>query len=113
VKPRSNWARMLVGTLALAVGLAVAAPPALAGQPPSVKPVKTPLSAAAAAQVAALSPTKVLAAAQESPAAPSTSSPSFFKTPKGIAALALLAAGVGYAAYSAVHDRKPVKSPIR
>jgi hypothetical protein len=79
---------MLVGALALAVGLAMAAPPALAGQPPSMKPGKTPLAASA-------------------------SSPSFFKTPKGIAVLVLIAAGVGYTAYSAVHDRQPVKSPIR
>ena len=35
----------------------------------------------------------------------------FFKTPKGALTLALIAVGVGYAAYSKVHDR--VASPIR
>lgn len=32
-------------------------------------------------------------------------SPSFFKKPAGIAVLATLAAGVGYALYSTQHDR--------
>ena len=116
MKVRSSWARMLVGVLALAFGLAMAAPPAVAGQLPSPKPAspaEATLTAAAGARVAAMTPAEVQAAVQAAPAAPSTSSPSFFKTGKGVAVLVLIAGGVGFAAYSAVHDRDAVKSPIR
>lgn len=116
MKPRSSWARILVGVLAVAFCFAMAAPPAVAGQLPSPKPISSntaPLAASAAARVEAMTPAQVLATTQASPAAPTTSSPSFFKTPKGIAALVLIVAGAGYVAYAAVDDRKPVKSPIR
>jgi hypothetical protein len=38
-------------------------------------------------------------------------SPSFFRTRGGMAVLAVFAAGVGYALYSAKHDR--IKSPAK
>ena len=92
------------------------APPAFAAGP-----APGPIAAAAAAKVEAM-PAEALA--QAAPAAPATkTAPAaaaaetggkpFFKTTTGAIALALLAAGLGYTAYSAVHDRKPVKSPIR
>ena len=40
---------------------------------------------------------------------PATDSPTFFKTGPGIAVLAVIAAGVGYALYSTQHDR--ISSP--
>jgi hypothetical protein len=40
---------------------------------------------------------------------PATDSPTFFKTGTGIAVLAVIAAGVGYALYSTSHDR--ISSP--
>ncbi|MEO5761087.1 MAG: hypothetical protein ABIR28_02135 [Vicinamibacteria bacterium] len=50
-------------------------------------------------------------------AAPATGNPrtdrTFFKTTGGKIALGLMAVGVGATVYSASHDRKPVKSPIR
>jgi len=116
VKPRSRWARALAGALAFVFGLAMAAPAAAGPLPPlrTTAPAAAPLATAAAARVDALTPAQLASVApQTTEAAPSTSSPSFFKTGKGVAVLALLAAGVGYTAYSAVHDRKPVKSPIR
>lgn len=110
-------ARFLAGALALVVGLTLVATPAFAAGP-----APGPIAAAATAKVEAM-PAEALAqaapatpaakAAPAAPTAPSTSSPSFFKTGKGIAVLVLVAAGVGYSGYSAVHDRKPVKSPIR
>jgi hypothetical protein len=42
---------------------------------------------------------------------PNADSPSFFKTPAGIAVLAVFAAGVGYAIYSTRNDR--INSPGR
>jgi hypothetical protein len=72
------------------------------------------LTLAAQPSAAALTPAQLASvAAQTTDAAPSTASPSFFKTGKGVAVLVLVVAGVGYASYSAVHDRNPVKSPIR
>jgi hypothetical protein len=62
-------------------------------------------------QAAAVTP--LLPARQQSAGAKTDKSelgsPSFFKKPAGIAVLATLAAGVGYAIYSAKHDR--IKSP--
>jgi hypothetical protein len=116
VKPRSSRARALAGALAFAFGLVMAAPAAAGPLPPlrTAPLAKAPLATAAAARVNALTPAQLAAVApQTTDVAPSTSSPSFFKTGKGVAVLVLLAAGVGYTAYSAVHDRKPVKSPIR
>jgi hypothetical protein len=42
-------------------------------------------------------------------AAPGTDSPTFFKTPTGAVVLAVMIVGVGYALYSAQHDR--INSP--
>jgi hypothetical protein len=116
VKNRSSLARILASVLAVAFALVVGAQPAVAGQlpkPQQTSPAKATLAAAADARVAAMTSADVQAAVQQEPATVSTSSPSFFKTPKGIAVLALVAGGFGYAAYSAVHDRNAVKSPIR
>jgi hypothetical protein len=114
VKPRSSRARAFAGTLAFVFGLAMATPVAAGQLPPVHGAPQAPLAAAAAARVHALTPSQLASVTpQATDAAPSTSSPSFFKTGKGVAVLVLLAAGVGYTAYSAVHDRNPVKSPIR
>jgi hypothetical protein len=49
---------------------------------------------------------------QPAPAAPSTPS-SFFKSKRGAVTLALMGAGTVFAIWSTVHDRTPVKSPVR
>jgi len=54
-------------------------------------------------------PLKTTRRAEQAPAGPATESRAFFKTPAGIVVLAALGAGVGYALYSAQHDR--VSSP--
>lgn len=58
-----------------------------------------------------LAPSRGPAVSAQSGNAVDLNSPSFFKTPVGIAVIAVIAAGVGYAAYSASHDR--IKSPGR
>jgi hypothetical protein len=52
-------------------------------------------------------------APQQQPAAPATTSSSFFKSRRGAVTLALMGAGTGFALWSIQHDRKPVKSPVR
>jgi type VI protein secretion system component VasF len=112
----TSWARPLAGIVALVVAVTFAAPPASAAD----AKVSTPradtsrLAATTAARLAALAPTpRAFAQTQSAPAASGTDSKSFFSTPTGVAAIVLMAAGAGFAIWSANHDRKPVKSPIR
>ncbi len=101
----SVWRWRLARFVALAVIIALCPLPALAGdqgQPPQ----KTPgIRASAATIVKAQSLEAKPALATQGGEAGATHSPSFFKSPVGIAVLATLAAGVGYAAYSLQHDR--------
>jgi hypothetical protein len=105
-------ARPLAGLLALVVALVFAVPPAFAAEPapdPSPTPRVT-LAEAAVAAVDALPAATLMQVAQAAPTpSPAPEGRSFFKTGKGAAVLVLLAAGVGYTAYSFSHDR--VKSP--
>jgi hypothetical protein len=100
-----HWplARLLAAALALLVGVTFAAPPAQAG------PATGPISAAAAAQVAAMPNAQAAQAAQ--PAAPATSQKPFIKTGKGALAFVLLAGALGLTFYSFSNDR--VKSPAK
>jgi len=105
--------RIVAGALALLVALAFSAPPAGAAEPrpePSPSPEPSTLAGSVDAALEAM-PSATLAAAaqttQEPPSGPDN--PSFFKTGKGVAVLALLAGGLGYTIYSFSHDR--VKSP--
>jgi hypothetical protein len=109
------WARALAAALALMLGVAFVAPPrANAGEvPQSATPGQ--LTASVAATLKTL-PTDSRAVVQQTAPAAAVSSEggrSFFKTPGGAIAIALMAAGTGYMIYSASHDRKPVRSPIR
>jgi hypothetical protein len=116
VNARHGLLRRLARASAVALCLALAAP-AFAAEPLGSAPkptLKTTLSASAIAKVETLDLTEAVATTQApSSADDATNSPAFFKTPKGAAVLVLLAAGVSYTIYSAFHDRKPVKSPIR
>ena len=102
-------ARLLAGSLAVIVGLTLAAPPAFAAGP-----APGPIAAAATAKVEAV-PAEALAqaAAQATPAAVATETGGkpFFKTSKGAVALALLAGTFGYAFYSFTNGR--VKTPAK
>lgn len=115
MKARHTFLRRVAAALSVVLCLTLAAP-AFAAEPasPAPKPpVKTSLAASAMAKAEAVEPAKAVMATQTAAPDDPTASPSFFKTGKGALVLVLIAAGVGYTAYSAVHDRKPVKSPIR
>lgn len=111
-----RWTSPVAGALALVMAITFAAPPATAaeaGKAP-MAPVQSRLSAATAAKLATLAPSpRAFAQAPSSPASSGGESKSFFSTPAGVASIVLMVAGVGFAVYSANHDRKPVKSPIR
>jgi len=66
-----------------------------------------------ASHLSQLAPDASAFAPQTSAAATAPVSRPFLRTPAGVAAMVLMTAGAGYAIYSASHDRKPVKSPIR
>jgi hypothetical protein len=90
---------------------AMLAAPVQATEPaPDARPAK-PLSTAVAAKLAAM-PAPALKAQDPAPSAGGTDR-GFFSTPKGVVAVVLMAAGLGYTVYSIKNDRDPVKSPIR
>lgn len=115
------WVRTTALPLALFVGLSLVAPLAGAAElPPPAAPAPAafepkPVAAATAAKLAALEPAEASLATTTTTTQTSEplagGSKSFFKSTKGILALTLAAAGVGYAIYSSQHDR--LHSPIR
>ena len=108
-------ARPLAALLAVALCSTFAVPPPAGAAEPA--PAR-PLSTAAAAAGEALPEAAVAQATQAAPAAPGVAAPAasgdgkpFFKTTKGVIALALTAGALGYMAYSFSNDR--VKSPAK
>jgi hypothetical protein len=97
--------RPALRVLALAVAVAALPVPVLAQEPG--QPAASPGIRASIPQVTAAArlkpPRAQFARTQEGKA--QLGSPSFFKTPAGIICIAVIGAGVGYAAYSASHDR--------
>ncbi len=103
-----RWRIVLRVVLALALIVAAVPLPCLAQQPGQTA-TKTGLKASiqpAVHAVVVASPAAKPARAQKTTAA-QLESKSFFKTPAGLAMVFVLAAGAGYAAYSASHDRIP------
>ncbi len=100
-----RW-RLVLRVLVLALIVAAVPLPSMAGQPDQPT-AKTGLKASIAPAVrAVVATTKAPAkAAKEQGTESPTGSTSFFRTGPGIAVLAILAAGTGYAIYSARHDR--------
>ena len=102
-----------VGLVAL-TALTYSAPPASAGERVASARPSSSLAARAAASVANLKPTpRALAQAAGTPSASTDNSRPFLKTPMGIAAVLLMAAGASYVAISIGRDNKKVHSPIR
>jgi hypothetical protein len=103
-------ARPLAAFLAIAL-CSVAALPAVAAEPVPARP----LAAAADAAGPALSPSAVAQATQAPKAAPAATAVAdqkpFFKTTKGVLAVVLTGATLGFMGYSMSHDR--VKSPAK
>jgi hypothetical protein len=90
----------------LALVIALTPIPALASPPGNgASPIRQSAAAISTTEQLAVAPaTPAHAQAQGLSQLPDTASASFFKKPIGIAVLATLAAGVGYAFYSAKHD---------
>lgn len=102
------WRSRVARVVALAMIVALCPVPTFAG-PPGTPEKATPIRSSAAKIAAAVRLEPAAPAAQATTGAAGTGSPSFFTKPVGIAVLAALTAGVGYALYSAQHDR--VHSP--
>jgi hypothetical protein len=103
-----NRARPIAALLAVVLCSTFAVPPAGAAEPALARP----LASAAAAAGEALPQAAVAQAPKPAPAVAGPAiaeSKPFFKTTKGVVALALLAGSLGYMAYSFSNDR--VKSP--
>lgn len=105
-----NRARPIAALLAVVLCSTFAVPPAGAAEPAFA--LARPLATAAAAAGEALPQAAVAQAPKPAPAVAGPAiaeSKPFFKTTKGVVALALLAGSLGYMAYSFSNDR--VKSP--
>lgn len=81
-----------------------------AAQPTKGTSAQVSLHAAVAREAAKIAATASVARHDEQ-ATSTTRGPGFFRTKAGMVALAVMAAGTGYAVYSAQHDR--VKSPAK
>lgn len=104
-----TWARPVAGAVALLLVLAVVTPPAQAAEARSKNSAKAPLATSIANKVAALKPAP--RAFQTPTGGPD--SRSFLRTPVGMVAVVVMAAGLGFATYSAFKDNDAVHSPIR
>jgi hypothetical protein len=105
----SMWRSTCAHVAALGVALALAPlPVAAAGSSQPVRP-SIDFNAAVVKIVAAGRLAPASAARAQTPARPmddnKPDSPAFFRTPLGIAVIAIVGAGAGYAVYSAKHDR--------
>ncbi len=78
-----------------------------ASQPTAVPGLRASIDTAASTVASAKPMPSGVVARQASGEAKPPASKAFFKKPVGIAVLAIVAAGVGYAIYSAKHDRIP------
>lgn len=107
-----SWARPVAGSLALLMMFA-ALPVASAAEAPRTGAAKASLASAVAAKVGSL---KATPRAFQTATPRVTNAPddrSFLSTGRGKVAVVLMAAGLGYAAYSAFKDNDAVHSPIR
>jgi hypothetical protein len=105
VKHQFRTWRLAVRVFALALALAAIPLPGLAEE--TNKPAPTPGLKASIARAAASGVTLEQAKLPATPAEARVGSKPFFKTPAGVVVLAVMAAGTGYALYSANHDRIP------
>lgn len=109
----SHWRCPFARAVACAVAIALLPLPALAGENHTTAASPQPLTASVAkiaARAAQPAPARIQAREAQAGQA-DVSTPSFFKTPVGIAVIAVFAAGTGYAIYSSKQDR--IKSPGR
>ncbi len=111
--------RLAAGCLASSMFVIASASPARAdsGSVSSPHTVQsTPIRASVENAIRTLAATpapkaRAAAATQDAASNPELQSPSFFRTPLGLAVIAVVGAGTAYAVYSAKHDR--IHSPAR
>jgi hypothetical protein len=105
----SIWRSTCAHIVALSLALAVAATPSAAAASSEPVPPSIDFNAAVVKVVAAGRLASKTAARAQTPARPADDakpdSASFFRTPLGLAVIAVVGAGTGYAVYSAKHDR--------
>ena len=101
--------RMTGSVLVLAIAAVFCATPVAADtvQRPAAASTLTTLSPAS---LQILNSAPAATRTQEGSAVPPSG---FFKSRKGVLALGLVAAGIGFTIWSAIDSREPVKSPIR
>lgn len=109
-RPVRTWRCAIIPLLVTLVVTTVPLPCAAEGasQPTAGPSLKASIETAAATMATAKPEPARVAAAQAGGVAKPPSQKSFIKSPAGIAMIAILAAGIGYSAYSAKHDRTPV-----
>lgn len=108
----SLWRRSIARVLVLAVVAALAPLPLAAADQNTPPPGLKTSAAKIGAAERLVGPKAPAVQAQKEPASGvGAQSGSFFRTPAGIALVAVLAAGTGYALYSTSHDR--IKSQAR
>jgi len=105
---RSVWRRTYARVVAAGMTIALASVPlaAAAAETPAPPPISLKAAVAKAAsteRLASNTTARVQTAQQGTAMAPE--SKSFFKTPLGIAVIAIVGSGTAYAVYSAQHDR--------
>lgn len=108
-----SWAKPVAGALALVIMFA-ALPAASAAEAPRAGTAKASLASAVTAKVGSLKATpRAFQTATPSDTSAAPDDRSFLSSGRGKIAVTLMAAGLGYAAYSAFKDNDAVHSPIR
>ena len=104
MRVRTMWCGRMMGALSLCIITALIPLPAAASDTatnsPEAPKIKASMEKIVARDVAA-TPVRKTVVRKDSQAGSSGTSPGFFKTGPGIVALAVMAAGTGYALYSA------------
>jgi len=105
------WRRPVLRVLVLAMAVALAPLPALAGDPPATQPtvnLSASVSKAVAKEAVTLKQTSVARSQDSGGTTTDLGSPSFFKSPAGIIAIAASVVGLGLTLRSTSKDRVAV-----
>ena len=105
------WRRPVLRVLVLALAVALAPMPALAGDPPPTQPtvnLSASVDKAVAKEVVAMKHAGVARSQDSGGTTTDLGSPSFFKTPAGIVAIAAAVVGLGFTLRSTSKDRVSV-----
>jgi hypothetical protein len=111
-----RWARALAGSVALVLALSFTAPPAFGAEVkvPTPPQAQKSLAAATEAKLASLDLAEAVTVAPAQAAGTTVDQPgSFFKSPKGVAALVGIVAVTAFVFYKRSNDRDKVLSPVR